>query len=48
MTIKNLYPASRPSLDLNFAKLKRLDTIARLTYYPVRLPDATLQALTAS
>jgi hypothetical protein len=30
MTIKNLYPASRPSLDLNFAKLKRLDP--RITF----------------
>ncbi len=25
MTIKNLYPTSRPSLDLNFAQTKRLD-----------------------
>jgi hypothetical protein len=30
MTIKSLYPASRPSLDLNFAKLKRLDP--RITF----------------
>lgn len=30
MTIKNLYPTSRPSLDLNFANTKRLDP--RITF----------------
>ena len=30
MTIKSLFPASRPSLDLNFAKTKRLDP--RITF----------------
>jgi hypothetical protein len=30
MTIKNLYPSQRPSLDLNFARTKRLDP--RITY----------------